>query len=195
MRPSELVFSLGLEYVAKAKSVIDNQQFHGAVNALSTHRIWTTGMGKAGLIAKKLAVTLACNSRPAAFIHAGEALHGDFGSIQAGDVLVAFSNSGMTDEILRVVSKAKLINAFIILITGKADSKLAKFADLVICYGLVKEACPLGLTPTTSVLVMLAIADALAMEVQENVGLTYEIYARNHHAGYLGQVAKERMRS
>jgi len=195
MQPAELVFSFGLEYLTKAKSVIKEVAFQETVSILSTHRIWTTGMGKAGLIAKKLAVTLSCNSRPAAFIHAGEALHGDFGSIQTGDVLVAFSNSGMTDEILRVVTKAKLINAYVVLITGNANSELAKLSHSVICYGLVKEACPLGLTPTTSVLVMLAIADALAMEVQQMVGLTYDDYARNHHAGYLGQVAKERARS
>jgi arabinose-5-phosphate isomerase len=137
-----------------------------------------------------LASTLSCNGRPAAFIHAGEALHGDFGAIQKGDVVVACSNSGKTDEVIQVADKAKHIGAILILITGTADSEIAKKADVVLCYGSIKEACPLGLTPTTSILVMMALCDSLSMAVQKVVGLSYETYASNHHAGYLGGMAR-----
>lgn len=186
------VFSETTKHLCRLESLlVPSEHFEFAVELLATKRVWTTGMGKAGLVAHKLASTLACNGRPAAFIHAGEALHGDFGAIQKGDVLVACSNSGKTDEVIRVADKARNTGALLILLTSDTDSEIAKKAQVVLCYGRVQEACPLGLTPTTSVAVMLSICDALAMAVQVQVGLTFEQYAVNHHAGYLGQIARQ----
>jgi arabinose-5-phosphate isomerase len=175
--------------------MVEDYHFEKAVRMLTRTKkhIWTLGMGKAGMIAHKLASTLSSNATPAAFINAGEALHGDFGAIQEGDILVAFSNSGQTSEVMQVVHKAITIGAKVILITGHGR-ELAKSADAILLYGRIKEACPLGLTPTTSIAVMLAISDALAMAVQAEKGLTPAEYAMNHHAGYLGQIAREKAR-
>jgi arabinose-5-phosphate isomerase len=184
------VYTYAIRELKRTRKIVKSQEFRRVVDILSTSRIWATGMGKAAKVSDKLAATLACNGRPAAYINAAEALHGDFGSIQRGDVVVAFSNSGKTDEVCQVAIKAKDTGAFLVLITGNNKTVLAKKADIVLCYGKVKEACALGLTPTTSVIVMLALADALAMEVQKRVGLTYEEYSKNHHGGYLGSVAR-----
>jgi arabinose-5-phosphate isomerase len=192
MNPAERVFDFAIETLIRTKSIVNTPQFQQAVELVSTHRVWTTGMGKASLIAHKLAATLACNSIAAGFIHAGEALHGDFGAIQSGDVLVAFTNSGKTDEVLRVSKKAKENGAFLVVLTSSRDSEISKVADIALTYGEIKEACPLGLTPTTSVMVMLAISDAIAMAAQKYKGITYADYARNHHSGYLGAIAREK---
>jgi arabinose-5-phosphate isomerase len=191
MKAALKVFDYAISNLRQARKLVRTNEFRRAVDMLSASRIWCSGMGKAGLQAHKLAATLACNGRPAAYVHAGEALHGDFGSIQRGDVVVAFSNSGKTDEISQVAVKSKAVGAFLILITGNKKTEIAKKADLVLCYGKVKEACPLGLTPTTSTIVMMALADAVAMEVQCRLGLTYDKYALNHHSGYLGQKARD----
>jgi arabinose-5-phosphate isomerase len=194
MKYAKRVFEYAITNLQKISEICKTVAFQDAVDVLSTHRVWTMGIGKAGLAARKLSSTLACNGRPAAFIHAGEALHGDFGRIQCGDALVSFSNSGKTDEVIQVADKSKNIGAFLILITSDKEATIAKKADIVLCYGKIKEACPLGLTPTTSTIIMMALADALAMEVQVKVGLDYKTYAINHHAGYLGQAAKQRSR-
>lgn len=186
------VFEKAIEAIQDVDYIINDNNFFKAVRYLSTHRVFSCGVGKAGLIGRKFASTLASNGCPASFIHASEALHGDFGMMQAGDVLVAFSNSGKTDDVIRVADKAKSIGMKLILITGERDSEIAKRANIVLCYGMIEEACLLKLTPTTSIVVMLVIADALAMAVQARVGLTYKKYAINHHAGYLGQIARLR---
>ena len=189
---SRRVFDFGISALQQAYSLIESEPFKEATEALSHGRVWTTGMGKASLPAKKLATTLSCNGIASAFIHAGEALHGDFGAIQSGDKVVAFSNSGKTREVIHVARKAANRNAELILITGSDDSPLGNgsISGITLCYGMVEEACPLGLTPTSSILVMLAVADALAMGVQAMVGLTHDVYAENHHDGYLGQISR-----
>lgn len=149
-------------------------------------------MGKCSHIADKLASTLASNNRPAAFIHSGEALHGGLGAIQNGDVLVALSNSGKTDEVIKVIEKVKLKGARVILITSNPNSQIAADCDVVLLIDSVQEACPLGLTPTTSITLMLVICDALAMATQVMTRLTYADYAINHHHGYLGEVARRK---
>jgi arabinose-5-phosphate isomerase len=191
MKAAIKVFDYAIKNLRQARKLVKTHEFRRVVDMLSASRIWCSGMGKAGLISHKLAATLACNGRPAAYIHAGEALHGDFGSIQRGDVVVVFSNSGKTDEVGQVAVKSKTVGAFLIMITGNNKTEISKKADLVLCYGKIKEACPLGLTPTTSTIIMMALADAIAMEVQCRVGLTYDRYALNHHSGYLGQLAKD----
>lgn len=186
------VFSTTISHLCRLESLlVPSEAFSNAVDHLAVQRVWTTGMGKAGLVAHKLASSLASNGRPAAYIHAGEALHGDFGAIQSGDVLVACSNSGKTDEVIRVADKAKSIGAVLILITSDDNSEIAGKADVVLCYGKINEACPLGLTPTTSIAIMLAIVDALCMAVQTVTKLTHQQYATNHHAGYLGEAARQ----
>lgn len=193
MKSAHLVFSNAVKCLQQTESIVESEGFKNLVQRLVVQRgrVWTLGMGKAGNVAQKLASTLACNCYPAAFIHAGEALHGDFGAINHGDMLIAFSNSGKTNEVIQVVEKANG-HAFVALITGDSTSELAKKANIIITFGKIPEACPLGLTPTTSIMVMLAIADALAMEVQHRTKLDYAQYARNHHEGYLGQVAREK---
>jgi arabinose-5-phosphate isomerase len=187
------VFDNAIKYLSFARAIITDAKFWQLVHKLGNGEchIWVTGMGKAGLVAEKLASTLASNGIPAAYIRAGEALHGGLGAIQRDDILVAFSNSGKTDEIIQIVTKCREY-AFVALITGAKASELADLSDICLCYGEVEEACALGLTPTTSIMVMLAIADALAMAVQEKVGLTYSSYARYHHSGYLGQIARQK---
>lgn len=197
MRAAELVFKAAITYLTRAQPIIDSDPFKILVHNIiiqkaGQSRLWTTGMGKAGLVAHKLAATLSSNSIPAAYIHAGEALHGDFGAIRPQDILVAFSNSGKTSEVIQVVRKAKEVGTFVALITGDSDSELARLSDAFLCYGKLKEACSLGLTPTTSIVVMMTIADAIAMDVQQLSGISYREYYRNHHSGYLGQVAKEK---
>ena len=185
------VLEYGVKALGNLKPLLKSKEFSDAVDLLSHSRVWATAMGKAALAAKKLSATLSCNGISAAFMHAGEALHGDFGAIHEGDVIVAFSNSGKTEEVVQVSTKAKTIGAKLIVVTG-SNNVLSREANIALCYGEMEEACPLGLTPTTSILVMMAVADAIAMCVQEKVGLTYEKYSTNHHAGYLGQVARSK---
>lgn len=186
---AERVFRKAQLEIAANTNIVFAPEFARAVSFLLTTRVWSTGMGKAGIASHKFAATLACNGRPAAFLHAAEALHGDFGAIQPGDTVVAFSNSGKTDEVIKVADKAKNLGAYLILITSHPESEIAQKADIVLAFAMDGEACPLGLTPTTSVTIMSVISDALCMAVQREVGLTFAKYAENHHNGYLGQIA------
>lgn len=188
------VFDLSIEALIQTKNIVNLHEFADIVDAISTHRSWTIGMGKAGMVGHKLSATLACNGRPSAYLHAGECLHGDFGAIQTGDVLIALSNSGKTDEVLQVAHKAKEIGAFLISITSSKTSPLGQISDLCLPYGVIKEACILGLTPTTSIIVMLTICDAIAVAVQSKIGFTYKDYERNHHAGYLGAEVRKKLK-
>jgi len=146
-----------------------------------------TGIGKAGIIGRKISATLASTGTPSLFLHAAEALHGDLGRIKKDDVVLALSNSGTTDETVGVISAVKKIGACLVSITGRADSALAKHSDVTLCYGEVVEACPMGLTPTTSTTVMLAMGDALAMAVLGRREFTKEEFALFHPAGALGR--------
>lgn len=150
-------------------------------------RVVTTGIGKAGIIARKLAATLASTGSPADYLHPAEALHGDLGRVSAGDVVIALSNSGTTEELLRLVGPLRAIGARTVAITGDASSPLAQHADVVLAYGQVAEACPLGLAPTTSTTVMLALGDALAMAVLTERDFSPEEFARYHPGGNLGR--------
>jgi arabinose-5-phosphate isomerase len=191
--PAGKVFDFAINILQELRIIRKIPEFTEACELIASRRVWTTGMGKAGLISHKLASTLCSNGVPAAYIHAGEALHGDFGAIQRKDVVVAFSNSGATSEVIQVAAKVKeRRGAKLILITGDHESEIAKKADIVLGYGKIKEACPLGLTPTTSIVAMLVIADALAMQVQSMRKLTYKQYAIYHHNGYLGQISREK---
>ncbi len=150
-------------------------------------RVVVSGMGKAGLIGTKISATLASTGTPSYFLHPAEALHGDLGRLVAEDVMLVLSNSGETDEVVRLIPHLKRIGTPLIAVTGRAASTLARHADVVLDIGDLDEACPLGLAPSTSTTAMLALGDALALGVQRARNLTPEEYARFHPGGSLGR--------
>ena len=167
--------------------------FEAAVLALRDCRskVLTTGMGKAGHIAHKFAATLCSTGTPAAFIHPGEAAHGDLGLIARDDCIVAFSTSGKTNEVIEMLELGRHLGLRTIIgITSHPDSRLRELSDIIVDMGLVDEACPLGLTPSTTIAVMLAISDALALTLMELKQVTKHDYGLRHHGGYLGRKAR-----
>lgn len=150
-------------------------------------RVVVSGMGKSGHIGGKIASTLASTGTPAFFMHPAEASHGDLGMITAVDVVIALSNSGESDEILAIIPPLKRLGASIIAITGNDASSLAKAADVHLSAHVSKEACPLGLAPTSSTTVALALGDALALCVLDLRDFTAEDFARSHPGGSLGR--------
>lgn len=153
----------------------------------SAGQLVVTGMGKAGLVGQKISATLASTGTPSFYLHPAEALHGDLGRLRQGDVLLALSNSGETDEVNAVIPVARKLGAVVIAMTGRPDSTLAGLADTVLDIGRVEEACPLKLAPTASTTAMLALGDALAMVVLDGRGFGREDYAVFHPAGALGR--------
>ena len=150
-------------------------------------RVIVTGMGKSGHIGNKMAATLASTGTPAFFLHPGEASHGDLGMIVNGDVIIALSNSGTSDEILSILPVIRRLNVKIIAMTGNPQSPLAEMADFHLYTGAEKEACPLGLAPTSSTTATLVMGDALAIALLEARGFTAEDFARSHPGGRLGK--------
>ncbi len=150
-------------------------------------RIVVLGMGKSGHIGGKIAATLASTGSPAFFVHPGEASHGDLGMITAKDVVLALSNSGHTEEILILLPIIKRLHVPLITLTGNCESPLAKMATVNIDVSVVKEACPLGLAPTSSTTAALAMGDALAIALLEAKGFGIEDFARSHPGGRLGR--------
>jgi len=153
----------------------------------SPGRVIVSGIGKSGAIGRKVASTLASTGTPAMFVHPAEALHGDLGMICDGDVVLIFSNSGETNEILEILPALKRRKVRLIAICGNLDSTLAQAADVVLDAHCAREACPLGLAPTASAIVQLAIGDALAMALMAARGFTAEEYAARHPGGSLGR--------
>lgn len=149
-------------------------------------KVVVTGLGKSGLICRKVAATLASTGTPAFFLHSGDGVHGDLGMVMKGDVIVAVSNSGETDEILKLLPHFKLHELKLIVMTGNPDSSLAKAGDVVLNVA-VKEACPLGLAPTASTTAALAMGDALAVVLLEERGFKEEDFAVRHPGGILGR--------
>jgi len=156
------------------------------VLACSGHVV-VTGMGKPGFIAQKISATLASTGTPSLYLHPAEALHGDLGRVVAGDLVLALSNSGETDELVRLLPSLKKLSVPIIAITGDGCSQLARASDLVLDIGPVPEACPLGLAPTASTLALLALGDALAMAVLDRRSFSPEKFAELHPGGALGR--------
>lgn len=150
-------------------------------------RIILTGMGKSGIICRKIAATLASTGTPAFFLHPAEAVHGDLGVIQAEDVVIALSYSGETDELRRVLETIKRLGARLIAITGDRESTLAQAADVTLDCHVSEEACPMNLVPTASTTAALALGDALAMSVLVAKGFRPEDFANLHPAGKLGK--------
>lgn len=150
-------------------------------------RVVVTGMGKSGLIGKKIAATLASTGTPALFLHPAEGVHGDIGMVTKGDVVLALSNSGETDEIIKILPILKRLDIKIISLTGKPDSTLAKASDVVFDVSVKEEACSMGLVPTASTTAALAMGDALAMTLLNKRGFNEEDFAFFHPEGSLGK--------
>ena len=150
-------------------------------------RVIVTGMGKSGIVCRKIAATLASTGTPAFFLHPAEAVHGDLGVIQADDVVIAMSYSGETDELTRVLETLKRIGAPLIALTGDLRSTLAQAADVALDCSVSEEACPMNLVPTASTTAALAMGDALAMTVLVEKGFKPEDFASLHPAGKLGK--------
>jgi arabinose-5-phosphate isomerase len=150
-------------------------------------RVIVTGMGKSGIICRKIAATLASTGTPAFFLHPAEAVHGDLGVIQADDVVIAMSYSGETEELTRVFETLKRIGAPLIAITGGMQSTLATAANVALDCGVSEEACPMNLVPTASTTAALALGDALAMTVLVEKGFRPEDFANLHPGGKLGK--------
>tara|TARA_Y100000588_G_scaffold364519_1_gene428245 strand:+ start:26 stop:1006 length:981 start_codon:yes stop_codon:yes gene_type:complete len=150
-------------------------------------RTVVTGMGKSGHIANKIAATLASTGTPSFFVHPGEASHGDLGMITTDDVVIALSNSGETDEIVALLPVIKRLNTPLITLTGNPDSTLAKTSTVNIDVSVKKEACPLGLAPTSSTTATLAMGDAIAIALLESRGFSENDFALSHPGGTLGR--------
>jgi arabinose-5-phosphate isomerase len=150
-------------------------------------RVVVTGMGKPGFVAQKISATLASTGTPSLFVHPAEAAHGDLGRIARDDVVIALSNSGETEELTRLLPALRKIGARLVAVTKDGNNSLARGADLVVEIGDVEEACPMGLAPTASTAVLLAVGDALAMTVLANRAFDKEEYALFHPGGKLGR--------
>jgi arabinose-5-phosphate isomerase len=165
-----------------------DERFERAV-ALLRHcagRVIVSGMGKSGLVGRKIAATLASTGTPAYFLHPAEGVHGDLGMVARGDVVIALSNSGETDEVLAILPPLKRLGVPIVLLTGSPGSSLARQCEVVLDVSVAEEACPMNLVPTASTTAALAAGDALAMAVLELRGLRPEDYAALHPRGSLG---------
>ncbi|MDS4019612.1 MAG: KpsF/GutQ family sugar-phosphate isomerase [Candidatus Competibacter sp.] len=182
------VLAIEARAVEQLTSRIDDRFVRACAIMLHCHgRIVVLGIGKSGHIGGKIAATLASTGTPAFFVHPAEASHGDMGMITAGDVVVALSNSGETDEILTLLPLIKRLGAPLIALTGNPDSTLAAAADVHLDVSVPQEACPLGLAPTSSTTATLAMGDALAVALLEARGFTAEDFARSHPGGRLGR--------
>ena len=187
-----------IESVLKAEanainSIEVTEEFVKAVSVMQgcTGKIITTGIGKAGHIANKFAATLCSTASQAQFLHPAEAAHGDLGAVSPGDILIAFSTSGKSREVIEILELSRHLGIETVIgITSHPDSELRKYSDVVIDMGEIEEACPLGLTPTSSMAVMLAISDALALALMEQNKVSREYYGLRHHGGYLGRAAR-----
>jgi len=182
-----------------ALKAVDAQVFERLSSDLARHsgKVVCVGVGKSGHIAQKVASSFTSIGLPALFLHPTEAAHGDLGLLEKGDYVLAFSNSGHTHELKPVIKRAQEIKAFVVAITSGASSLLAKTAQYVLAFPKVQEICPLGLAPTTSTLLMLALGDLLMVSVAERRNLKMKTYKALHPAGHLGfkmQQAQDIMR-
>ena len=181
---------------AEAKAITNvqvNDAYEAAVHAMHSckGKVMTTGMGKAGLIARKFAATLSSTATPSAFVHPAEAAHGDLGAISPGDCIIALSTSGKSREVLEMLEMGRHLGIETIIgVTSHPDYELRKLCNIVLDMGEIEEACPLGLTPSASTAAMLAITDALALALMEVRGVTKADWGLRHHGGYLGRMAR-----
>jgi arabinose-5-phosphate isomerase len=173
---AEQIRNLGPDFVAAAEEILSSQG-----------RLCVTGLGKSGLIGQKIAATLASTGTPAYFLHAAEASHGDLGMLVEGDIVLAFSYSGESSEVVRLLEFARSRKLRTIAVTGTPDSSVARAANRMISIAISREACPLNLAPTASTTAMLAVGDALAMALSEKRGFKEADFAALHPGGELGK--------
>ena len=185
---AKAVIDTEIAALAALPSRLDDDFLHACEAILACKgRVIVTGMGKSGHIGNKIAATLASTGTPAFFLHPGEASHGDLGMIVNGDVIIALSNSGTSAEILAILPVIRRLDVRIIAMTGNPHSPMAEAADFHINIGVDKEACPLGLAPTSSTTATLVMGDALAVALLEARGFTANDFARSHPGGRLGK--------
>lgn len=194
MREEEIIESAKTVFDIEANSILklkerQGKEFIEAINILyqSKGKVVVTGMGKSGLIGRKIAATLCSTGTPAVFLHPAESTHGDSGIITREDVVIGISNSGETGELLNLLPLIKRFGVPLIGITGKMDSTLAKRSDVVLDISVEKEACPLNKAPTASTTVTLALGDALAVCLLKKRGFSYEDFLVFHPSGALGK--------
>src|SRR5688572_13217430 len=168
---------------------VEDESFERAVSLIADCpcSVLTSGIGKAGHVARKASATFASTGTPSHFLSPTDAVHGDLGSVRKGDVILIFSASGESDEILRLLSIVKKLDHPVIAVTATRTSGLGKFADVVLAMGKIEEACPLGLAPSASTTAMLALGDALALSVMKVRKFTADDFAVFHPAGQLGR--------
>ena len=166
----------GEGFAAAVKAMLDGQG-----------RVVVMGMGKSGHVGRKIAATLASTGTPAFFVHPAEASHGDLGMLVAGDVVLAISNSGESDELAAILPAIRRLGVRLVAMTGQADSSLARHADIVISSAVDQEACPLNLAPTASTTAQMALGDALAVALLDARGFREDDFARSHPGGSLGR--------
>jgi len=185
------VIEVEIQQLEKLKGCI-NENFEKAVRLIFNckGKVVLTGIGKSGIIGKKIAATLASTGTPAFFLHPAEALHGDLGMVSKGDVVIAISNSGQSAEVLNMLPYFKRLGVPLIAITNNPNSELAKHSDVVLNLCVEKEACPLKLAPTSSTTNTLVLGDALAIAVMKLRGFTEKDFALRHPAGSLGRRLK-----
>jgi len=180
------------EIEARALSALAARQGEGFIQAVRAilqckGRVIVMGMGKSGHVGRKIAATLASTGTPAFFVHPAEASHGDLGMVQPGDVLIAISNSGESEELAALLPALKRLTLTFIAMTGNLDSTLARHADIVLSSQVDQEACPLNLAPTASTTAQMALGDALAVALLDARGFREEDFARSHPGGSLGR--------
>jgi len=180
---------LGADALVASAERLDPIQLQRAINLLATctGKVVVAGVGKSGLVARKIASTLTSTGTAAVYLHPADALHGDLGLVAPTDVVVALSNSGETDELIAMLPHLKHRSVPIIALVGRLDSTLARNAAAVLDASVKQEACPLNLAPMTSTIVALAIGDALAATLMEVKGITSRDFALNHPGGRLGK--------
>jgi arabinose-5-phosphate isomerase len=166
-----------------------DESFERAVRMIHQCRstVLTSGVGKAGIIARKLSATLASTGTPSHFLNPVDALHGDVGAVREGDIVILMSYSGQSDELLRLLSVVKKLGHPVIAMTGNPRTGLGRHSDVVLCMGRIEEACPLGLAPSATTTAMLALGDALALSVMRLRNFTAADFAIFHPAGQLGR--------
>lgn len=175
----EQIHKVGADF-ARAIEIIKN----------SRGKVILTGMGKSGIVCKKIVATFASTGTPAFFLHPGEATHGDLGMVMPDDVLIAISNSGETEEILSILTVIKRMGVKVIALVGNSESTLSKHADVTIDVAVSKEACPMGVAPTSSTTAALAVGDAMAVVLFKEKGFSLDDFAMLHPGGALGRRLK-----
>ncbi len=194
MAPEDII-SMAVDVINAEADAVREQalrvgnEFVSAVGILkeASGKVVLTGMGKSGIVCKKIASTLASTGTPAFFLHPAEAIHGDVGIITRNDVVIALSNSGETGEILSLLPVMRRMGVKIIAMVGNASSTMSRYADVVLNVGVEREACPLGMAPTASTTAALAVGDALAVVLLKEKGFSLEDFAVLHPGGTLGK--------